>query len=109
MQDILDRDVAAVGRRIAPYVPELARDPALSPERSPAATVPVFLIHGHDDNIIPPDETPRVAAYLQQHGNAHVRWLLTPVLSHVGLDPHVGVRDAWTFVRFWQDTLAALN
>ena len=73
------------------------------------AEAPVFLLHGQDDNIIPPVETPRVAAYLQQHGNPHVRWILTPFLSHVGLDTEMDLRAAWKFVRFWQDTRAALN
>jgi acetyl esterase/lipase len=105
MHAILARDVAAVGRTILPFLDQLGRDPALSPERSPAARVPVFLLHGHDDNVIPPEETQRLAAYLTASGNPHVHWLVSPVLSHVGVDMTVGAGDAWRFVRFWHETL----
>jgi pimeloyl-ACP methyl ester carboxylesterase len=99
---INDRDVAALGRAIAPLIPELARDPALSPERSPATRAPVFLVQGLEDNVIPPSETPQLASYLARQGNHQVRWLLTPALTHVGLDPDVGPLDWWRAVRFWQ-------
>jgi acetyl esterase/lipase len=109
LQQIVDRDVVTLGRTLEPYVEQLASDASLSPERSAPVRAPVFLLHGRDDNIIPPAETPRLAAYLESHGNASVRWLQTPFLSHVGLDPRMDVIAAWKFVRFWQDTRRALN
>ena len=58
------RDVAGMGARVAPWIEELGGAPALSPLRSPATRVPVFLLHGLDDNVIPTSETPLVAEYL---------------------------------------------
>ena len=43
---------------------------------------PVFLLHGAADNVIPSTETPLLAAYLAEHGNAGATWLLTPLVSH---------------------------
>ena len=103
MDWILGRNVAALGAAIRPFIAELAKDPALSPERSPATTAPVFLLQGQDDTVIPPSETPRLATYLERHGTPSVRWLLTPVLSHVGIDSSVSVSDWWRLVRFWRD------
>jgi dienelactone hydrolase len=102
MNAVTTHDVAALGRALQPFVDELAGDPALSPERSPAARAPVFLLQGLADNVIPPSETPRVAEYLSRSGNQHVRWLVTPALSHVGLEREVGWLDWWRLIRFWQ-------
>jgi dienelactone hydrolase len=99
---MLARDVVAGGRAIRPFIGDLARDPALSPERSPAPNVPVFLLHGRDDNVIPATETPRLAEYLQSHRTPEVQWLLTPILSHIGIDRSPAVLDVWRLVRFWR-------
>jgi dienelactone hydrolase len=96
------RNVAAAGAAVRPYIDKLAADPTLSPERSPAAPVPVFLLQGRDDTVIPASETPRLAAYLERHGTPSVRWLLTPVLSHVGVETRVSAADWWRLVRFWR-------
>ena len=109
MNWVLDRDVASLGAAIRPFIAELAKDPALSPERSPATTVPVFLLQGQNDSVIPPSETPRLAKYLETHGTPSIRWLLTPVLSHVGIDTSVSVSDWWRLVRFWRDLEDAIG
>jgi dienelactone hydrolase len=95
------RDVAAMGARVAALVEELGGDPALSPMRSPATRAPVFLIHGRDDNVIPSDETPRLARYLTDAGNARVRWLLTPLLSHANVVADAPLADVWRLVKLW--------
>jgi dienelactone hydrolase len=102
MDWVLTREVPALGAAIQPFIAELASDPSLSPERSPAARVPVFLMQGAGDTVIPPSETPRLAAYLERQGTPAVRWLLTPVLSHVGIDNDVTLGDWWRLVRFWR-------
>ena len=48
-----DRDVAHLGPRLLPYIGDYGGDPALSPSKSPKPAVPVFLLHGLDDNVIP--------------------------------------------------------
>ena len=95
------RDARAVGARIRPFVEELGGAPALSPVRSPPTRAPVFLLHGLDDNVIPSSETPFAAAYLESHGNVHVRWLLTPLLTHADLASYPSIADTWRLVQFW--------
>jgi acetyl esterase/lipase len=99
-----DRNVVALGRRLLPFVEELGGDPALSPDRSPAVHVPVFLLHGSGDNVIPSSETPLLAEYLRQQGNAQVRWLLTPLVSHANITG-AAPAEAWRLVRFWKEVL----
>ena len=106
MRWVTTRDAKTVGPMLLPYLEELGGAAALSPERSPAATAPVFLLHGRDDNVIPSTETTSVAAYLHAAGNQHVVWLLSPIISHA--DAKVtSLRDAWDMVGFWKQVLAA--
>ncbi len=104
----LARDVRTLGRLVAPAIEPLSADPALSPERSPMPPVPVFLLHGATDNVIPSSETEHLAAHLEQHG-VSVRALLTPALSHVGLQPEIGLADCWRLVSFWKAVREAMN
>jgi dienelactone hydrolase len=106
MAEVLARDAGAVGQRILPFVEDLGGAPALSPDRSPAARAPVFLLHGRDDNVIPSTETPMAASYLESKGNMHVRWLLTPLISHADLSSDLKFLDAWRLVRFWTEMTA---
>jgi pimeloyl-ACP methyl ester carboxylesterase len=99
-----ERNTAALGARLAPQLEPLGGDPALSPERSPATHAPVFLVHGHDDSVIPSSESTALAAYLRQHGNTNVQVLLTPALSHVDVKPP-RLADAWRLIRFWKEVL----
>jgi len=99
-----DRNVAELGPILVPFIEEMGGNPALSPDRSPAAGAPVFLLHGSEDNVIPAQETPLLAAYLAQHGNARVEWLLTPLVSHANARP-AGALEAWKLIGFWKDIL----
>lgn len=102
-----DRDVARLGPAVLPHVEKLAGGAALSPERSPAATAPAFLLHGRDDSVIPSAETPLVAAYLRGSGNTRVKALLTPLVSHADLNPDAPIADAWQLVKFWKQMMDA--
>jgi dienelactone hydrolase len=106
---VVDRNTAALGAVLLPHVGALGGAIALSPERSPATRVPVFLLHGASDNVIPSSETPRLAAYLGAHGDAHVRWLLTPLLSHATVQEHAPLGDEWRLVSFWKALLDAAH
>lgn len=106
---ITDRDVVTVGRWLEPAIPNLGTDPSLSPELSPPATVPVFLLHGRDDNVIPSSETGLVARDLAARGNPAVHALVTGVVSHVDLGGSVDWRETWELVRFWRDARAAIG
>jgi len=106
MTMVNERDVAALGPKLFPYIEELGGFPALSPARSAPAKAPVFLLHGSEDNVIPSIETPLIAAYLQAHGNPHVEWLLTPLLSHANVRP-AGAREVWKLIQLWKDILSS--
>jgi dienelactone hydrolase len=98
-----DRDVAALGARLVPYVPQLGQDPALSPDRSPAPTAPVYLLHGIDDNVIPAIESERLAEHLQ--GRTRVRLLIGGFLTHVDVTAAPSFGDTIHMVAFWKDVL----
>jgi hypothetical protein len=105
MTMVNDRNVQALGPKLLPYIEELGGFPALSPDRSPPAKAPVFLLHGSEDNVIPSQETPFIASYLQAHGNSRVEWLLTPLLSHANVKP-AGAVEAWKLIAFWKQVLS---
>jgi acetyl esterase/lipase len=107
-QSVLARDVGRLGGRLDPLIDQLASDPALSPERSSPPTAPVFLLHASDDNVIPPTETPLLAAHLARAGTP-VRWLVTTALAHAGVHQSVAVSELWKLVRFWKDVRDELD
>ena len=78
-------------------------DPALSPERSRPPDAPVYLLHGAGDNVIPTQESERLAAWLAPH--TRVRVLVTPLITHVDAGVPRSVSDAWALVRFWAAVL----
>jgi dienelactone hydrolase len=101
---VIDRNVAALGARLLPYVPDLGQDPALSPDRSPAPAAPVYLLHGIDDNVIPAVESARLAEHLR--GRTRVYPLIGGFLTHVDVANTPGVKDTWQMVSFWKQLLA---
>lgn len=101
MRDVNARDGSRIGPMLLPFADAVGGDPALSPERSPIARAPVFLIHGAVDHVIPQSETVSLAAHLKAQGHAQVTSLLTPAVSHA--DPHaeVSFSDVWRLVSLW--------
>ncbi|MGH9602385.1 MAG: hypothetical protein ACRD24_08335, partial [Terriglobales bacterium] len=68
-----------------------------------ALRVPVFLIHGVGDKVIPTSETEWLAREIPpQHLR---RALITPVLSHADLKKDPGIREHWDVVQFMRDVL----
>lgn len=98
-----DREVAALGKAVLPFVEKLDGTEALSPEHSPAASAPVFLLHGAEDNVIPSAETPIAAGYLRRNGNTRVRHLLTPLVSHATFETSAPLADVWKLIKFWKE------
>ena len=106
------RDVKTLGPMLTPYLEELGGAAALSPERSPITTAPVYLLHGSHDNVIPYTETPLLADFLRARGNTRVTSLLTPLISHANVQgasapPPLG--EVWRLVRFWSAMLRVLS
>ncbi len=99
-----DRNVQALGPYLLPFIEEMGGSPALSPDRARATRARVFAIHGEQDTVIPPSETPLLAEYLRSQGNRDVKWLLTPLLSHADIQ-EPSLADAWRMIRFWKGML----
>jgi dienelactone hydrolase len=106
LRAVLARDVSTLGPKLLPFAGELGGDPSLSPERSPAPAVPVFLLHGTTDTVIPPIETTRLAQFLERAGAPRVRTLISPAFSHADVRTGIGVGDGWALIRFWRELLA---
>ena len=109
LRGVIARDRVYIGRLLEPWTEELAGDPDLSAERSPATDAPVFLLHGTTDNVIPSSETPIVGQYLQAAGAARVEWLLTPLLAHARVTAPSSAHEAWRLIAFWRGVFAVLD
>jgi dienelactone hydrolase len=94
------RDVAHLGPVLLPHVSAMGDDTALSPERNPPPQLPVYLLHGADDNVIPAVESALLAADLRRRGGTVVQ-LSTPLITHAEVDHPPGVVEIWRLVRFW--------
>ncbi|MGE5242651.1 MAG: hypothetical protein ACM3SQ_00300, partial [Betaproteobacteria bacterium] len=103
MRYVNARDVAHLGRRLLPLIDEFGRAAALSPSKSPKPVAPVFLLHGSDDNVIPPEESEFLAHDLA--GHAPVRLLLSDAVSHAQADRALHLLSAWKLAAFWADLL----
>jgi dienelactone hydrolase len=101
----IDRDVVHLGARLLPYVNVEGGDPALSLSKSPKPSVPVFLLHGVDDNVIPSVESEYIANDLRST-RAPVRLLLSGLISHAEADRPVRVGDVLELASFWGDLLS---
>jgi dienelactone hydrolase len=104
MRYVNDRDVVHLGPKLLPYVRYYGGDPALSASRSPKPSVPVFLLHGLDDNVIPAVESEYLAEDLR--GHAPVRLLLSGLISHAEADRPMHVNDVLQLAAFWGDILS---
>jgi dienelactone hydrolase len=101
---VVDRDVIHLGARLLPRLGSQGADPALSVSRAPKPTVPVFLLHGMGDNVVPPVESQFLAEDLR--GHAPVRLLLSGLISHAEADQPAHVSDVLELAGFWGDLLA---
>ena len=98
------RNVVHLGPILLPHVAELGGDPALSPARSPFPGVPVYLLHGTDDNVVPAVESTLLARDLSARG-VPVHALLTPLITHAEVDKASTVGAVWRLIHFWSRLL----
>jgi dienelactone hydrolase len=103
LREVLDRDVVHLGARLLPYVGFYGGAPALSVSKSPKPSVPVFLLHGTEDNVIPSVESEYLAGELR--GHAPVRLLLSGLISHAEADRPPTIGDVSALASFWGDLL----
>jgi dienelactone hydrolase len=101
-----DRAVGKLGPVLATHLEQLgADDPALSPqlvERPPLASL--YLLHGHDDTVIPAAESAVLADDLRRKG-ANVRVLLSGLITHAEVNRAATALDVWKLVSFWAKVL----
>jgi dienelactone hydrolase len=100
---VADRDVVHLGARLLPRLGSQGADPALSVSKSPKPSVPVFLLHGMGDNVVPPVESEYLAEDLR--GHAPVRLLLSRLISHAEADQPARAGDVLELAAFWGDLL----
>jgi dienelactone hydrolase len=98
------RDVEKLGQAIAPLLMNLDLPADLSPDRSPAPTAPVFLLHGADDSVVPASETLFLARRLRQ--STHVRALASRLITHAEVNRGAAIAEMWRLSDFWQDLMA---
>jgi dienelactone hydrolase len=98
-----NRDVVHLGARLLPYIGAYGGAAALSPSKSRKPSVPVFLLHGTDDNVIPAVESEYLADDLRGHGS--VRLLLSGLISHAEVDRPPHASDVMALAGFWADLL----
>ena len=104
MRYVNDRDVVHLGPRLLPYVGVSGGDGALSVSKAPKPSVPVFLLHGTEDNVIPSVESEYLAQDLR--GHAPIRLLLSGFISHAEADRPVHISDVMQLAGFWGDLLS---
>jgi len=97
------RDVVHLGARLLPYVNYYGGDPSLSVSKSPRPSVPIFLLHSPDDNVIPSIESEYLAEDLR--GHAPVRLLLSGVISQAEADRPPHLTEVLQLAGFWGDLL----
>jgi dienelactone hydrolase len=100
-----DRNVKALGPVLVPHIAEVAAHAAISPQRAPAVpAVPVYLLHGAGDTVIPTVESQLLADHLQSRG-ADVRLLLSRLITHAETDKSAAATETLKLVSFWADVL----
>ncbi|MEK6631362.1 MAG: hypothetical protein AABY89_11575, partial [Acidobacteriota bacterium] len=103
MDDVNERNVDKLGLALQPWIGTIGLEPALSPDRSPAPSAPVYLLHGTEDNVVPSVETLLLDRYLV--GRTRVRVLLSGLITHAELDHAPRAGDVWKLVDFFADML----
>jgi dienelactone hydrolase len=96
-----DSDVAALEPLLLAHLGSLPDTPELSPSRSPAPTVPVFLLHGSSDTLIPSAESEFLASRFRDR--VPVRLLVTDLVSHAEATERARFSDLLRATSFWED------
>lgn len=104
MSYVNERDVAGLGHALAPLLATLELPAALSPERSPPPTAPVFLLHGADDSVVPASEMLFAARRLR--ATTKVRAFASQLITHAEANRRGALAEMWRLAGFWQELLA---
>ena len=104
VRHLVEGNVASLGATLMPFLDQIGQDPALSPDRSSSPSAAVYLLHGSDDNVIPSQESTRLAAYLRLHTRARV--LISGFVTHADIADKPGLKDIVNMIAFWRAVLA---
>ena len=106
MKYVNDRAVKKLGAVLEHHLNQLgADDPALSADlATQVPTVPIYLMHGDDDNVIPAAESAMLYRYLQSKG-ADVHLLLTRVVTHAEVNKAAAASEGLKLIAFWAGIL----
>ena len=106
MNNINGRAVDKLGPVLLPVIeklPDRREDAALSPERAPAPSAPVYLLHGAEDNVIPSVETVLLTKYLRDKTEVHA--VLSGLITHAEVDQSAAAIEVWRLVGFWKSLM----
>lgn len=101
------RAVEKLGPVLTPVVDSLdgrAEHVHLSPERAAPPAAPVYLLHGAEDNVIPPVETVLLAGHLRDATEVHA--VLSGLITHAEVDRSAAAIEVWRLVGFWKSLMA---
>jgi len=101
---VSDREVGNLGKSLTPLLAGLDLPPGLSPEHSPPATAPVFLLHGADDSVVPASEMVSLARRLG--ATTRVRAFASRLITHAEANRGAALAEMWSLSGFWQELLA---
>jgi hypothetical protein len=107
MKHVNDRAVDKLSPVLLPLVDKLANREELvvmSPERTPAPSAAVFLLHGAEDNVIPSVETVLLTNYLRDKTEVHA--VLSGLITHAEVDKSAAAIEVWRLVGFWKDLMS---
>jgi pimeloyl-ACP methyl ester carboxylesterase len=104
MKYVSDRNVDKVGEALRPILSGLELPAALSPDRSPAPTAPVFLLHGANDSVVPASEMVWLVRELQ--AKTRVRAFASRLITHAEVNRGAALSEAWQLSGFWSDLMA---
>jgi pimeloyl-ACP methyl ester carboxylesterase len=96
---ITDADFAWVLPAARPFLEECS-PAAILPAGLARLTMPVFLLHGVEDPLVPSSEMSALAARLSKATSVHV--LPSHLVSHVEIESP-GLAETWRHLRFVQD------
>lgn len=91
-------------QRFAALVPicgGIGRDTATAPYAETARQFrdkPIWIFHGAKDDVVPPDQSRRIAAELTAVGARDVRYTEFPDVDHNAWDPAYGTQELWTWM-----------
>ena len=106
LTNVNGRSVEKLGPVLLPVVETLAdrsEHGSLSPERAPAPSAPVYLLHGAEDNVIPSVETVLLTNYLRDKTEVHA--VLSGLITHAEVDRGAAAIEVWRLVGFWKSLM----